>query len=300
MTMIPTLFSVSYAGLWGQERLDVPDFIRKAGELGYSAVELMGKRPHLSVIDVTDEDLQAAREAAEAAGVEIATIAGYTDFTGGQSAAEVPFVEMQVAYVRDLARMAQALGAKLVRIFTGYTTDERAYAGDWSKCVAAVRECAAVAQDYGVKVGVQNHHDVAVGSESYAEFLNEVDHPNCAAMFDPWSPALQGYDLREWARAMAPRMAQTTLADYVRMKRFAYMPGLVNYRPLPEMARAVPLGDGFIDLEGFVAGLKEGGFSGYVAYEMCSPLRGGGSMANLDATARVSLQKMRELIGEDD
>ena len=42
--MIPTLFSVSYAGLWGQHRLDLVSFIRKAGALGYRAVELMGKR----------------------------------------------------------------------------------------------------------------------------------------------------------------------------------------------------------------------------------------------------------------
>jgi hypothetical protein len=30
--MIPTLFSVSYAGLWGQHRLDLKSFIRKAGQ----------------------------------------------------------------------------------------------------------------------------------------------------------------------------------------------------------------------------------------------------------------------------
>jgi len=31
--MISCLFSVSYAGLWGQTRLDLPEFIGKAGEL---------------------------------------------------------------------------------------------------------------------------------------------------------------------------------------------------------------------------------------------------------------------------
>jgi hypothetical protein len=49
--MIPTLFSVSYAGLWGQHRLDLLPFLQKAAQLGYRAVELMGKRPHLSVVD---------------------------------------------------------------------------------------------------------------------------------------------------------------------------------------------------------------------------------------------------------
>jgi sugar phosphate isomerase/epimerase len=58
----------------------------------------------------------------------------------------------------------------------------------------------------------------------------------------------------------------------------------------------VPLGDGFIDLPAFFAGLKEGGFDGYVAYEMCSPLRGGGGEANLDATARKSLAVIKRLV----
>jgi sugar phosphate isomerase/epimerase len=71
----------------------------------------------------------------------------------------------------------------------------------------------------------------------------------------------------------------------------------VNYKRLHDTVRAVPLGDGLLDLDAFFAGLTEGGFDGYVAYEMCSPLRGGGSLENLETTARRSLDKIRQLIG---
>ncbi len=296
--MIPTLFSVSYAGLWGQARLDLPAFIRKAGSLGYAAVELMGKRPHLSILDTDAAHLDAIRTAARESRVEIATIAGYTDFTAGKTAAEVPFIEMQVAYVESLARLGKALGAKLVRVFTGYTTDPETHQADWDKCVNATRECAAAVERHGLVLGLQNHHDVGVGFDAYREFLLDVNHPNCKAMFDPWSVVLHGEDLYACGKAMAPLMAQTTLADYVRLKRFAYMPGLINYKELPAAVRAVPLGEGFMDLPGFFRGLKEGGFDGYVAYEMCSPLRGGGSMENLDKTASSSLQKINEWRGQ--
>jgi len=296
--MIPTLFSVSYGGLWGQEKLDLTAFIRTAADLGYSAVELMGKRPHLSNLDTDEAALERLAETVEQCGVEVATIAGYTDFTSGQTAAEVPFVEMQVSYVENLARMGKRLGAKIVRIFTGYSTNTESYLADWNKCVTAVRECACAAQDRGLILGVQNHHDVGVAWESYIEFLDAVDHPNCRAMFDPWAPALHGDNLAECARELAPRMVQTTLADYVRLRQFSYLPGLVNYRGLHPRVLAVPLGQGFVDLEGFFQGLKEGGFSGYVAYEMCSPLRGGGSEENLDAAARTSLKKIKDLIQE--
>lgn len=294
--MTPTLFSVSYAGLWGQHSLDIETFIRKAAMLGYSAVELMAKRPHLSVLDTDDTAIERIKRCAQENNIEIATIAGYTDFTAGKTAAEVPFVEMQVLYIQRLAQTAQKLGAKLVRTFTGYSTAEEAYHDDWQKCVRAIRECATVAEGFGVYLGVQNHHDTAVSTETYIEFLNDVDHSNCKAMYDPWAPAILGEDLYAGAKLLAPRMVQTTLADYVRLQRWAYMPGLVNYRRSPDMIRAVPIGDGFVDLKPFFKGLRDGGFEGYVAYEMCSPLRGGGSEANLDKTASTSLNEIRKLI----
>ncbi len=295
--MIPTLFSVSYAGLWGQNRLDLKSFIGKAAELGYTAVELMGKRPHLSIVDTDDRQIDEIRQAAVVAGIEIATIAGYTNFTMGRDT-EIPSVEIQVAYVRSLAQLAQKLGAKIIRVFTGYHKDSDAYARDWGICVDAIRECAQVAAKHGVMLGVQNHHDVGVSVDAYVEFLDEVDHPNCRAMFDPWAPALHGDDLRKAARRLAPRMVQTTLADYLRIPRYEYLPGLVNYKRLDDMVRAVPLGQGFVDLDDFFAGLREGGFNGHVAYEMCSPLRGGGSAENLHQAAAASLEKIRQLIGE--
>jgi hypothetical protein len=42
------LFSVSYAGLWGQHVADLLAVIAKAAALGFDTVRPMGKRPHLS------------------------------------------------------------------------------------------------------------------------------------------------------------------------------------------------------------------------------------------------------------
>ena len=203
---------------------------------------------------------------------------------------------MQILYVRQLARLAKALGAKIVRVFSGYFTDLADHQSDWQKCVVALRESAAVAAEFGVTLGLQNHHDVGVSADGFTEFLDDVNHPNLKAMFDPWSIALHGgVDLYEAAKRMAPRMVQTTLADYIRIDRFQYQPPLINYRRVePPAVRAVPLGEGFLDLAAFFAGLKDGGFDGYVAYESCSPIRGGGSEANLDAASATALAAIRQ------
>jgi sugar phosphate isomerase/epimerase len=295
--MTPVLFSVSYAGFWGQHRLGVIPFLEKAKALGYPAVELVGKRPHISVVDhPSDESLAEIRAVAHRMGIEIATLAGYTDFTAGRHASEVPFVEMQLLYVRELCRCARALGAKIVRVFSGYYTDLADHQNDWTKCVTALREAAALAADFGIVLGLQNHHDVGVAAGSFAELMDDIDHPNLKAMFDPWSIALHGAELYAAARQMAPRMVQTTLADYIRLARYQYQSALINYRELdPPAVRAVPLGQGLLELAGFFAGLKDGGFDGYVAYEICSPIRGGGSEANLDAAARNALAEIQRL-----
>jgi sugar phosphate isomerase/epimerase len=298
--VIPTLFSVSYAGYWGQHRLNVSEFLHKAAALGYTAVEIGGKRPHLSPLDYQDLSLlDAMREEAASLRIEIASVAGYTDFTAGRSAPEVPLVEMQLDYVTQLAGMAARLGAKIVRVFSGYSPHAIEFNADWRKCVDALREAAERVARHGVVLGLQNHHDVGISVDAYEELLDDVNHPNLKAMFDPWSVALTGGNLQEAARRMAPRMVQTTLADYIQIERFAYDPSIVNYRKLdPPALRAVPLGDGFLDLPSFFTGLREGGFKGFVAYEMCSPLRGGGTEANLDAAAARSLQHIRSLTGE--
>ena len=48
----PVLHSVSYAGVWrGQAQLTLDQFLVKAKELGFTHVEVMAKRPHLSPLD---------------------------------------------------------------------------------------------------------------------------------------------------------------------------------------------------------------------------------------------------------
>ena len=111
-------------------------------------------------------------------------------------------------------------------------------------------------------------------------------------MFDAWAPALHGDDLAEAARRLAPLMVHTTVADYVRRPRFRYQPALINFDRAADAIRAVPMGEGIIDYRTFFRVLREGGYRGHVAYEMCSPLRGGGSEENLDRCARRFLDYM--------
>lgn len=290
-----SLFSVSYAGFWGQQALDLPGVIAAAGRSGYDAVMLMGKRPHLSPLDVTPELILKIQGALRSHRVECSAIGAYTDFAG-PTAAEVPYFEMQISYVESLAKLAVELGAPIVRVFTSYEHEGGpAPQAAWDRTVAGLREVCDRARSLGITIAVQNHHDIGVHSDALLELLGDVDRPNCKLGFDAWSPALRGESLYETAKRMAPHTALTTNADYIRLPRYRYQPTAVNYLPLaPDLVRAVKFGQGFIDYPAFFQGLVDGGFQGVAAYEMCSPIRGGGSQRNLDEYAGHYVGWMRE------
>lgn len=292
--MKPSLFSVSYAGFWGQHKLELSAIIAKAAELGYDAVMLAGKRPHLSPLDAGPDWIVELKETLNQYDIECGVIGGYIDLSPS-TAVEVPYLEMQISYVQSLAILAAELDCSIVRVFSAYEVEGHSPHSIWHKLVDSLKEMCDRAADHQVTIAIQNHHDLGVHSDVLLELLGDVDRPNCKVGFDAWAPALCGEDLYESAKKMAPHAVITTNADYIRLPRFAYQSDLVNYRrEEPDLVRAVKFGDGFIDFPAFFQGLKDGGFDGIANYEMCSPVRGGGSLENLDAYAAGYIKWMNE------
>jgi sugar phosphate isomerase/epimerase len=288
------LHSVSYAGLWGQAFLTVGEVVAKAAELGFGGVMLMAKRPHVSILDYGERERAALRSKLEQHGMTV-VLAGYCNLTADLEHPDIPQREMQVHYIGELARLARDLGGSIVRVFTGYENPAVDLTRQQLLIIDALRESSRRAADFDVTIGVQNHHDIAVGYKSLHDLLLAVNESNCRALFDAWAPALQGEDLGAAARHLAPLTVHTTIADYQRRARFKYDPALVNYTAQTPYAQAVTMGEGFIDYRSFLEALKKGGFTGSIAYEMCSPLLHGGDLATLDRYARRFLEYMAEL-----
>ncbi|MDP7020271.1 MAG: sugar phosphate isomerase/epimerase family protein [Pirellulaceae bacterium] len=285
------LFSISYAGLWGQDVLPLPGVIAKAAELGYDGVMLAGKRPHLSVLDYSADKTAELRDLLQQHDLACLVIGAYTDFSHYVS--ELPSVELQIGYVEQLAKLAQQLDCRIVRVFTAYDRGAESPLATWTRLVGVFQEMCDRCGEHGVSVAVQNHHDLCLETPGLLEFLSDINRENCQLGFDAWSPALRGEDLAVAAKMAAPHTAITTNADYVRFARYRYQPDLVNYaRAEVDMVRAVPFGEGFIDYQAFFTGLTSGGFDGVATYEMCSPLRGGGGLSNLDRCAKAYLNWM--------
>jgi len=288
------LHSVSYAGFWrGQARLNVDEFLDKAKQLGFDGVMLMAKRPHVSVLDYDAAARKALKRKIENLGLELVCLAGYTDFTAGVDKAGIPNVEIQAAYVGELAKLARDLGTDMVRIFTGYERPDLPFDKQYAMVLEGLKLAGQKAAEHGVTLAVQNHHDIASHHDMMYWLLSEVNLPNVKAAYDPWTPTLQGMSpeqIRASVLKMKPFIVHTTAAQYVRLPRYHYEHTLTNFSQDDTLIRAVPIEQGIIDYAAFFNSLKEIGYQGYIAYEMCEVLDGGGDIENLDKTAKKFLE----------
>ncbi|HEY6082037.1 MAG TPA: sugar phosphate isomerase/epimerase family protein [Chitinophagaceae bacterium] len=292
------LHSVSYSGLWrGQALLTVEEFLVKAKALGFDGVELGTKRPHVSLIDYDDAARRKLRGRIEELGLDLVCLAGYNDFTAGIDKVGVPNMEIQAVYIGELARLARDLGTGMVRIFTGYERPDLSYDKQYAMVVEGVQMAGRIAERYGVTLVIQNHHDIALHHNAMKWLLDEVNLPNVKAAFDAWAPAVEGLSPEEIQNAIhtvKPYLVHTTTADYEKHPRFSYEFLQTYYVPLLPQNRMVMMGEGYIDYRTFLHTLKEIGYQGYITYEICEVLKGGGTLENLDKAARAFLDYVKQ------
>jgi sugar phosphate isomerase/epimerase len=291
------LHSIGYAGLWrGQAQLTVDEFLVKSRELGFDGVMLMAKRPHLSLVDYDKPARAALKKRIKDLGLTLVGLAGYSDFTAGIDKPGIPHTEIQAAYIGQLAELANDLGTKMVRIFTGYERPEMPYDKQYALVVEGIKLAAKEAEKYGVTLVVQNHHDIALHHDAMYWLLSEINMPNVKAGWDAWSPTLEGLskeEIRNSVLKMKPYIVNTIVADYVSLPRYHYVNQLTNYVADKPVMRATAVGEGTLDYETFIGALKDIGYQGYLVYEMCEVLEGGGSLENLDKTAKKFLNYVK-------
>ncbi|GAA4070696.1 sugar phosphate isomerase/epimerase family protein [Nonomuraea soli] len=177
------------------------------------------------------------RSRIEAAGLEVAALAGYTRICG-----PAPDDEVVEGLLRDL-RLARDLGAPGVRVFPGGADPEVG--------ARRLRAVADEAADLGVKVFVETHDHMALGA-AVAELLDAAGTPGTTgAIWDLLHPWRHGEPPAETFRHLAPHLAVVQVKDSV---------SATDTTP-------VPMGSGSVPLEECGELLRAAGFSGWVSLE---------------------------------
>ncbi len=219
------LYSITYLGVWYRGRaLTLEELIDRAQEYGYEGVEIDGKRPHGSPLDLPQRRCQELQLKANDAGIEIYAVAANNDFSS-----PVPeYREGQLIYVRDLIRMTADLGVKTLRVFAAwpgltmtpegarYTKARQVWRDahldtppeqTWAWCRDGLIEAARWAGDAGVTLALQNHAPVTNSPADMLRMIREVDSPHVKACLDAPLAAQAGSDVDAGRRTRGRRAA---------------------------------------------------------------------------------------------
>ncbi|TAL68739.1 MAG: twin-arginine translocation signal domain-containing protein, partial [Bacteroidetes bacterium] len=111
------LYSISYGGIWYKgSALSFDELCRYAKQYGYEGIELDNKRPMGNPMDLDQRKREEMHNSLAKYGLEIPCVAANNDFSS-----PIPeHRECQLLMVRETARLAKDMGAKVVRLFAAW------------------------------------------------------------------------------------------------------------------------------------------------------------------------------------
>jgi sugar phosphate isomerase/epimerase len=307
------LYSITYLGVWYRGRaLTIEELIGRAKEYGYEGIEIDGKRPHGSPLDLSKRRCQELQLKANDAGIEIYAVAANNDFSS-----PVPEQrESQLIYVRELIRATADLGVHTLRVFAAwpgltitpegarYTKARQVWreahldtpaeqTWDWIR--EALIEAAGWAGDAGVTLALQNHAPVTNSPADMLRMIREVDSPHVKACLDAPLAARQGVtSMQDAAREVAGLQVLSHFGGEYQPAADGSILGLVRNPDetlTPEHY--------YLD---FALGMQEIGYEGYIGYELCHPIPPvDGEPVGLDfadLNAKLAAEYMRGVLAE--
>lgn len=304
------LYSITYLGIWYDgPALTIKEFIHKAKELGFDGIELDGKRPHANPMDLDQRARDEIREECERLGLEIPAIASNNDFSS-----PVPeHQECQLLMVREQARLARDLGAKVVRLFAAWPGVtfrdglalyeearqgwERAYPDvPWLERYRLVRDClreaANFGEEFGVVMALQNHPPIIRHYQDTLDLVREVDSPWLKVCLDV--PLLTRQD-DKWVRQASLATGELQVHSHFGGEFFRDEEGKVRLKPFG-------LGRPLTNYPTFLRAMKEIGYEGYFCFEFCHPAvdesHNPAGIEFIHEQAALALEYMRDRIAE--
>jgi sugar phosphate isomerase/epimerase len=161
LSVLPVSFFPDIVG----GRMSVGDWARMGAALGLDAVDL-------SILFVPDRSPQAVagiRRQVEAAGMQVAMLCTYPDFTHPSAAQRVREVEL----AHETVRVAAGLGARLVRVTAGQAHPETGRAEGIAWAVDGLRKLHDATQQMGPTLVYENHSKPGVWQ--YTDFSTPPD-----------------------------------------------------------------------------------------------------------------------------
>jgi len=267
---MPQLFPI--AAISDEFSPDLSTAVRSMSEIGMTAAELrmvFGK----NIIDLTDEEIERAKQIAGERGLKIIAIASPllkcvlpnapeidSRFQQDIFASKHTF-EGQPRLTERAFEIARLTGAGIVRVFSYWRTVRPEECFD--RVVAALSALAEKAAQHDLIIGLENEHacNIATGAET-ARALAALNHPNLKVVWDPCNAYVSGENPFPdgYRRLPVQRIGHVHAKD-------CFVDG--------HTPKFGALGECGIDWKGQIQALVDDGYKGYISLETHWPGPGG-------------------------
>lgn len=249
---------------------DLHEACTLASEIGYDAVELMGRDPHLSS-DTTDEQARALSEHLDDLDLDVSAIASYTGYYIGKSEDEC---REQLDEMERFCELAEILGTDMVRHGPGGPPAFQATDADYEEGADWLRRAADRAEEYDIELLVEIHGNTIVESAPDANrLLDQIDRENVGVIHDAGNMFIRAVEHGPASiETLGDRLSHVHVKDELRVAdtdhpaRFSQ-----ENRRGTEYYEASLLGEGEIDQGAVFDALARAGYDGYITDECHTP-----------------------------
>lgn len=239
-------------------RFAFDETLRFVREIGGECIELCTvPGAHRGTLDLSPSNRLRVKEMVGEAGLQISAVAGYNDF----SFSDYARLRDEVKRLRGYMELAANLGCPLVRAFGGDFRPNVEREDVIDSIVRGFRESVKWADEYNVRLALENHGRLVNHAPSMARIVEEVGSERLRVTLDTGNFRWAGYSLKEVRRFLSmlvPYTVNVHLKDGVLGKD-----GTMQF---------LPLGEGELDIAGIIAALRRAGYSG----PLCSEFEGAG------------------------
>lgn len=235
--------------------------INAIAEAGFHAVELLADRPHAYPGDINGSEATALNHCMHEHKMHVTNLNSCSSMVLGDSQhpswIEEDWLEREkrIRYTLDCMRLAAAMGIPSISTSAGGGIPESMHQGEaWRLLVANMHRVGPLAKRLGVKLLLQSEPDMLLySSGQMLQFLDELEYSeflginfNVAHLYCVGEDPCEAWDL------LKNYVAHVQLSDV----------------PSDRTHRHVQLGEGAVDIEGFLACVQESQYLGYVTIEM--------------------------------
>jgi len=249
-------------------RLPIPDGVRKARELGADGIQVYVVDGAMSAEALSAADRRVFRSLVADNGLEISAVCGDLGGHGFQIAAEN---EVKARRSKAIVDLAVDLGTTVVTTHIGVVPEDSG-SPVYRNQLAVCKDIGAYAADRGVSFAIETGPEPAV---RLAAFLDDVDSSGVGVNLDPANlimvlnddPVQAVYALRKHIKhTHAKDGVQYRPCDPVQVYA-AFAEGGVEGLNIGELFNELPLGEGKVDWDRYLAALSEVGYAGYLTIE---------------------------------